>query len=387
MFLRWNCRLASSLIVFSLASALVCCGPAVRADESAVLNASNTKQLSESRAKGIAFLKTTQGDDGSWSPANGPGITGLVVTSLLRSGVPATDPAVAAGLKYLKGFVQTDGGVYRPKSTHTNYETCIAIMAFAEAKKTGEYKALIASADKYVRQQQWDEEEKKEKDDPNYGGAGYGSRARPDLSNTAFLLDALKAAGAADDDPALQKALVFVSRSQNLESEHNTTPFAAKVNDGGFYYTPAAGGSSMAAGEPLPNGGLRSYGSMTYAGLKSMIYCGVGPEDPRVKAAVGWIKKHYSVTENPGLGQVGVYYYYNTFAKALHAVGQAEFADNDGKPHHWQAELLQHLAGQQKENGSWVNTQARWQEGDPNLVTGYALLALSYCDRPLAAKK
>ena len=67
---------------------------------------------------------------------------------------------------------------------------------------------------------------------------GYGAKSKnPDLSNTAFLIDALKAAGNGPDDEAMKKALVFVSRCQNLESEYNTTPNAAKVNDGGFYYT------------------------------------------------------------------------------------------------------------------------------------------------------
>ena len=346
-------------------------------------DASTAKHLKAARAKAISFLRTTQKEDGSWTVANAPGITGLVVTSLLRSGVPAEDPVTAAGLKYLAGFAQPDGGIYYSKSNHRNYETCIAVLAFTEANRDGKYKALIAGADKYLRQQQWDEEEVKSKDDPAYGGAGYGSKSRPDLSNTQFLLEALKAAGAKSDDPALQKALVFVSRTQNLESEFNTTPFAAKVNDGGFYYTPAAGGASMAPGEALPNGGLRSYASMTYAGLKSMIYCGVGSDDPRVKAAVNWIKKHYSVTENPGLGQQGAYYYYHTFAKALHALGQAEFTDQAGKAHDWRGELAAHLAKVQQENGSWVNSAPRWNEGDPNLATGYALLALSYCDRPL----
>ena len=27
----------------------------------------------------------------------------------------------------------------------------------------------------------------------------------------------------------------------------------------------------------------------------------------------------------------------------------------------------------------WINGNARWLEGDPNLVTGYGLLAISYC--------
>lgn len=387
---RFSTRCALLAIVVGVSSVVMLTASRGLAADAPPLEAKAAQKLTAARTKGINFLRSTQKEDGSWTTNNAPGITGLVVTALLRSGVPAEDAVVAAGLKFLKAYVQPDGGIYHPKSNHRNYETCIAILAFSEANKDGTYKSLIAGADKYLRQQQWDDEEGKSKDDPAYGGAGYGSKSRPDLSNTQFLLEALKAAGAKPDDPAFQKALIFVSRTQNLESEFNTTPFAAKVNDGGFYYTPAAGGSSFADGEPLPNGGLRSYASMTYAGLKSMIYCGVGPDDPRVKAAVTWIKKHYSVTENPGLGQQGAYYYYHTFAKALSALGQAEFIDDSGKSHDWRAELATHLAGQQQENGSWVNSAARWSEGDPHLVTGYALLALSYCDRPLeavAAKK
>ena len=376
-----NRRQFTAVMAASLGAALL---PATHspAAESEVLGADATKKVTTSRTKAIAFLRTTQKEDGSWTTANAPGITGLVATAFLRSGVARDDATVAAALKFLNGFVQPDGGIYHPKSNHRNYETCIAILAFSEANQDGKYKTLIAGADKYLRQQQWDEEEGKAPADPAFGGAGYGSKSRPDLSNTQFLLEALKAAGAKSDDPAFQKALVFVSRTQNLESEFNTTPFASKVNDGGFYYTPAAGGSSFADGEPLPNGGLRSYASMTYAGLKSMIYCGVGPDDPRVKAALTWIKKHYSVKENPGLGQQGAYYYYHTFAKTLFALGQSEIVDDAGQKHNWRAELIGHLAEQQKENGSWVNSAARWSEGDPHLVTAYALLALSYCDRP-----
>ena len=191
-------------------------------------------------------------------------------------------------------------------------------------------------------------------------------------------MEALKAAGVKEDDPAMQKALVFVSRTQNLETEHNTTPFAAKVDDGGFYYTPAAGGTSQAGN--TPNGGLRSYGSMTYAGLKSMIYAGLDEKDPRVKAAFDWIRRHYTLDQNPGLGQQGLFYYYHTYAKTLDALGQDTFEDAQGTQHDWRQELTAKLASLQKENGSWVNTADRWYEGDPNLVTAYSLMALSYCD-------
>ena len=122
---------------------------------------------------------------------------------------------------------------------------------------------------------------------------------------------------------------MFVSRCQNLKSEFNDQPWAGKVNDGGFIYTAANGGSSVAG--KTADGGLRSYAGMTYAGLKSMIYAGLTPDDPRVKAALAYITKHYSVDENPGLGQRGLYYYYQTFAKALALLGKPTFVDPIGQ--------------------------------------------------------
>ncbi|MFO1023401.1 MAG: prenyltransferase/squalene oxidase repeat-containing protein [Planctomycetales bacterium] len=349
-----------------------------------LVNAADPPRSRRKAHKAVEFLRTTQQDDGCWTAANNPGLTGLVVTSLLKSGVPASDPMVVRALNFLEKLVQTDGGIYYAKGNHRNYETCIALMAFQAAHQEERYQKILKDAEKYVREQQWDEGEGKDKNDPFYGGAGYGSKSRPDLSNTHFLIDALKAAGASADDPALQKALVFVSRCQNLETQFNTTEFAAKVNDGGFYYTPAAGGSSMAGNDP--NGGLRSYASMTYAGLKSMIYAGVNADDPRVKAAVTWIQKHYSITENPGMEGNGLYYYYNTFAKALNALGQDQITDADGKSHDWRAELRTQLLSVQKANGSWVNPTPRWLEGDPNLATAYALMALEYCAPKTASK-
>jgi squalene-hopene/tetraprenyl-beta-curcumene cyclase len=189
-------------------------------------------------------------------------------------------------------------------------------------------------------------------------------------------MDALKSVGAGPDDEAVQKALVFVSRCQNLETEFNATPFAARVNDGGFYYTPADGGTSQAGN--TPDGGLRSYGSMTYAGLKSLIYAGLKADDPRVKAALAWIQGHYTLDENPGMGTAGLYYYYQAYARALAALGVDELKDASGKSHNWRSELVEALAKRQQPDGSWLNENARWLEGNPNLVTGYVLLTLSY---------
>ncbi len=333
------------------------------------------RQYQEVVAKAIQFCETAQAPDGSFSADAGPAVTAIVAAGLLKNGRTADDPLVAKSLKYIEKFVRPDGGIYAEGSSHGNYETCIAIQALEAANSDGRYAKLLEGANKYVRGIQWDTEDGIDKSSPKFGGAGYGRSRRPDLSNTSFLLDALKSLGASADDEAVQKALVFVSRTQNLESEANTTPFAAKINDGGFYYTPAAGGSSQAGN--TPDGGLRSYGSMTYTGLKSLIYAGLTSDDPRVKAATEWIRKHYTLEENPGMQANGLYYYYQSFAKAMAALGVDEFTDASGHKHDWRAELVAELAKRQQPNGSWLNETPRWLEGNPNLVTGYVLLALS----------
>ena len=323
----------------------------------------------------VAFLRTAQGEDGSFSKQNGLGVTALVVASLAGVGVPADDPMLQKGIQFLLAYRQPDGGLYNPESKHTNYESCIVMLAFSKVNQAHQYDDLLAGAEAYVKKLQWDESEELKKEDLSYGGAGYGSKSRPDLSNTSFLIDALKSVGRDENDEAIQRALLFVSRCQNLESPANTTPFASFSNDGGFYYTPAAGGESQAG--RLPNGGLRSYASMTYAGLKSMVFAGVKKEDPRVQASLKFLKSNYSLDTNPGMGSSGLYYYYHTMAKALDAYGEERFEAEDGS-HVWRAEMFAKLKAEQLGNGAWVNGDPRWLEGDPNLVTGYALLALSF---------
>jgi squalene-hopene/tetraprenyl-beta-curcumene cyclase len=336
-----------------------------------------TPTADELKARAVAFLRPRQKADGSWSSDKGPGVTALVVTALLRSKkATPSEPIVAKGLAYLEGFISPKGGL--AEGPNANYVTSIALMAFKEANTRGQYDSQIKAAQAFLKNLQWDETEDKGPNDPFYGGAGYGGRSRPDLSNTSFFIEALRDTGLPADDPNLRKALVFVSRCQNLKGEFNDQPWAGKVNDGGFIYSAAAGGVSMTVPPTDSNGGLRSYGSMTYAGLKSMIHAGLKPDDPRVKAASEYIAKNYTLDENPGMGQAGLYYYYQTFAKALSLIGKPTFVDAAGQSHDWKTDLVAALAKRQAPDGSWVNPADRFMEGDPNLVTAYGLLALAY---------
>jgi squalene-hopene/tetraprenyl-beta-curcumene cyclase len=326
--------------------------------------------------RGVAFLRPRQDAKGGWSTQREPGVTALVVTALLRSGhVTSGEPVVTKALAYLEGFIGPQGGL--SEAPHANYSTSIALLAFREANANGRYDRAIKAGQQFLKTMQWDESEGKSRSDAFYGGAGYGgSNSRPDLSNTTFFIEALRETGLPADDPNLQKAIVFISRCQNLKSEFNDQAWASKINDGGFIYTSANGGQSMAG--QAAGGGLRSYASMTYAGLKSMIYAGLARDDPRVKAALTYITRHYTLEENPGLGQQGLYYYYHTFAKTMAVLGESTLTDAAGTSHDWRAELVTALAKRQQPEGGWVNPADRFMEGDPNLVTAYALLALAY---------
>ena len=325
------------------------------------------------REKGVAYLRGSQNADGGWTAPEPLGISALAAVALIESGVPADDPTVAKAVDHVAAAAKPDGGIYGEGSIHKNYETALSLMALEKAGG-GRFADEIGAGRAFLKGLQWDEGEGLESNDTAYGGAGYGSSSRPDLSNTQFLIEALKQTGSGPDDPAIQKALAFVARTQNLEGYGNDTEFAPLIGDGGFYYTPAAGGQSK-AGETA-NGGLRSYGSMTYAGLKSMIYAGLTPDDPRVQAARDWAAQNYTVDENPGMGGQGHFYYLQTLAKTLHTLGGDTLTDAAGVDHDWRADVTAKLAELQSENGSWTNPADRWYEGDPTLVTSYALLAL-----------
>ncbi|QEF99432.1 hypothetical protein Mal15_34970 [Stieleria maiorica] len=331
----------------------------------------------------IGFLKNRgQTPDGAFSPETGVAVTSLCVRAILEHRPSDVDsPAVQKALQYILENVRPSGGIHATGSMYRNYETSVAVGALVAANRDDRYESQLKRAEAYLKEIQWDEGEGVESSDTAYGGAGYGKHARPDLSNTSFLVDALKDLGNDADDEAIQKALRFVSRTQNLAGHGNDTEHADKIGDGGFYYTPAAGGETKVVSEDGDNGGgLRSYGSMTYAGLKSMIYAGLTSDDPRVAAAMDFIQKTYSLNENPGMGKAGLYYYYHTFGKALAAADIRVLTDSEGTNHNWRRELAATLVDAQQADGSWVNDgNDRWMEGNRNLVTAYALLALKYC--------
>jgi len=359
------------------------------------IDAEHLKKLQTAVNGGLTWLLNQRNDDGGWGfvPAKShPALTAMAARALLRHPDYTTDsPAVAAALDVLMGFRQDDGGFYDPKEGNANYVTCVAVMALAAAKDP-RYNDALAGAVRFLRGEQIVPGSKSpdgraiDKDDPFAGGVSYGKHGRPDLSNLGFWMEAMHTAGVEGDDEAMQRALAFVKRVQNRQEGTEGQSFVVRgTNDGGFIYAIRHEGGKFVgeskAGETRR--GLRSYGSMTYTGFKSMLYADVAKDDPRVRAAYEWIRKHWRLDSNPNMPQArsaqGLYYYYHVFAKALQAWGQDVIADARGVEHNWRHELIDVLTARRKPRGFWVNDEdptERWREGNPVLATCYALLAL-----------
>ena len=64
-------------------------------------------------------------------------------------------------------------------------------MAFKECNTGGKYDTVISKAGAFLKGLQQDGDDA----DPKHGGFGYDATSRPDLSNTAFSVEALLAAG------------------------------------------------------------------------------------------------------------------------------------------------------------------------------------------------
>lgn len=322
--------------------------------------------LNNEITKGLSWLRHQQNPDGSWN--DDVGVTAMCDLTFMNYGCTEDDPVVEDAIDWIlgSGHVHGDGSIYSTYGYRT-YQNSLAILALVAADRTNEpdkYTTYIANAANWLNNSQWDEGEGYNSGHDWYGGFGYGSGNRPDLSNTQWALMALAAAGFGDNDPMWAKALIFTEKCQNP--------------DGGFQYTP--GGSLSSAG---------SYGSMTAAGIWSYKLSGLSNTDSRITDAQNWFTSYYTWDENPNMkpdGRRFLYYYYCTIAKALIMIGQTHVVVS-GTPHDWYQEMSEKIISLQHDDGHWVNTYTgHGSEGNPNIATGFSLLALETRTLPPGAE-
>lgn len=399
-------RPASETLVEPLVTLVACQAAARRLDQEPQAAAAAAPWSTEQQ-KALEFLMTQQ-DGGSFFVATKQGrfpdlgLTALALAALqtkpaaLRSA--KEKEVIEYGLKTLVAAQkEADGSI---GDRNTNYTTCAAILALTMAKRDA-LAGVVEKARNYVLAIQNVESIGYARGDRDYGSIGYGGSQRGDMSNTQFAVEALRASGLQADHEALQKALVFMQRTQNLRSVND---FKGRVkdddgkpmdvvsgDDGGAAYYPgnsAVGYTALPDGTKIP----RSYGSMTYALLKGYTLAGIPANDPRVVAALKWIERNWTLSENPGADpegdpkqrHQGLFYYYMVLAQALDLAGirtlrvPGKAETDEALEVDWRKELRTTLAAMQRADGSWVNEQnSRWWEDQPALCTIYALLALA----------
>ena len=368
-----------------LLSTLIILGTAVASAETG--NYESLKQeMRQAIARGNAWLKSQQKPAGNWDDEGVPAFTALALTAATRD--PNFDRKAAFPEHIEKGYAwllaqqKEDGGIYNRGLSV--YNTATSVTALLSSGRES-FEPAIVKGRKHLIDNQWDIGQKKETDNVNDGGVGYGSKKEhTDMSNTYLAIEALALSkkviedGKFGDQPDLDwdAAVTFLSRNQNLEKT-NDQGWASDdpKNKGGFIYGP---NESKAGEDKLPDGrtALRSYGSMSYAGLLSFIYAKVSADDPRVVAVKEWLGKNYTTAENPGMGEQGLYYYYQTMSKALSAANIKMLKLENGKEADWRKELGEKLLATQRSDGSWVNANGRWMESNPVLVTAYTLLSM-----------
>ena len=327
--------------------------------------------------KGTKFLLSKQAVDGHWSDAQMPALTALPLWALSTSfkGEAGFSSLVSEARKKAASFVlatqRPDGGFYVPKpgrggSGLGNYNTSVCLSALFESGKAPT-EALL-KAREYIASSQLTG------DDTMAGGFGYDKVSRrryADLSNTSYALDAMRRTEKLEEfrtsgkrvDVNWDQALAFV---EGLVKKEGPDAGGAAYND----RTPQGGTATNAQGRVQ----LRAYGSMTYAAVLSMCHAKLDRGDPRVKQSFEYCERNWSVDENPGMGNQGLYYFYDIMARALQASGAETVGGHD-----WKKELSAKLVSLQKPDGSWYNDNNRFWEADPVLCTSFALLVLDIC--------
>jgi squalene-hopene/tetraprenyl-beta-curcumene cyclase len=353
-------------------------------------------ELQRSIDRGFEYLLSSQNTNDWWQTADHPAVTALILTAF--NGDPMdryrgakTPDALKKGYAFVLSKAQPDGSI--SVTNLPTYNTSVSMMALLTANNP-RYDDTIRNARKFLVGVQRDFGEPGQLDTPYDGGFGYGlpSDRNSDMSNTILALEALHYSkrlvtdrpGAEGKDLNWAAAIHFLESCQNLPGV-NKQDWASDdpKQKGGFIYNTGRSNAGSETNAATGRVTWRSYGSISYAGMLAYIYADLSPGDPRVKAVAEWLDQNYTLEENPGMKDAGLYYYYHTLAKTLSLAGRLDPKTVGPRQANWREDLALKMMQLQQKDGSWSNTNARWWEKEQPLATAYSLLTLENIWRAL----
>jgi len=325
--------------------------------------------VKEAIDRGRKFLITQQGADGAWRVNDDGftlGVTSLATMALINSGTSLQEPAVRKALTFLR---RDHDSVL---THHQTYQISLQIMALAAARDPGDAVWIATLAQRVERGQVRQGE--------NIGGWTYslggGGGGNADPSNSQFAVLGLREAvesGANVSTDTWKRARAYWERAQNF--------------DGGWSYSNTGN-----------QGG--SYGSMTVAGVASLVICeqmlrsddgvtpdgippccqGSPPNEP-LDRGLAWLSRSFAVGHNPGGANGWLLYYIYGVERAGRLSGLRFFGDHD-----WYREGAAYLVAMQNAVGGY------WEgvgnvESHKVVGTSMALLFLSKGLAPVLINK
>ena len=260
--------------------------------------------------------------------------TALALQALLASGRKTTDYSVQKGLTFLLEQDWNTLDVYQ-------YAVLIPVLV---ATGNPEYKRNAQFAVNQLAKKQLPVEGNAFADPRDDGGWGYGLSADgAHMNMVIYALYAAKQWGLEIPEQTWERAEKWIRRNQ--------------TDTGGWLYNLVDNGSPWAIGV---------YGSMTATGLWALRACGVYTEDVQIQNGVNWLKKHWSLTRNPGCNS-WLYYYLLSLQR---------FCDIPPKlktlaGHDWYDEISRMMVSKQQSDGRWHGAESDF------LATCFAVMTLS----------
>ncbi len=337
-----------------------------------------------------AWILSQQQPDGALIPGKTftLGVTAMSALALASPphALPANHPAIIKALAFIDGFKQKDGGIYAIDEGLGNYTTALALQVYALTRP--EDQKTITAAQKYLLGLQ-----NTDQASLGFGGIGYGDKGRghEDLSNTSYALTALRDSGVPADNPQMQAALKFLEKCQDLSSV-NKQPWVGAAGGtngpGGAVYGPADAKGSWEKQDPTQSEKFTTTGTMSYSLLSSYLTLQLSADDPRVAAALAWVKNAYRFDANPGMASgkelQGLFHYYTLMGRTFAMLKTDTLDLGNGRVVDWRGDLFASISAKAQhveldgggKGAFWINSAPRWAEGMPHLTTAYMLRAL-----------